>query len=250
MMKKTALFLAIGLLSFATQCAGDKRGFSLERSRTRVDVDECFAFLKKNKHEKAVKCFESYRSANRGSPLAAVADLAIADSYFAQKEYLSAAEMYKTFIEGYPFHEKIAYAYLQQGKSWFKAAPRQTARDQDVLDQAQQSLEIVIAYYKNSPYFEEAAALYKSVKFRKAKKEFYIGRLYFRQKEYLAAIERFKVVAGEYPDSSFTDESFYHLILGFKKINEPDLAQDYFSAYKNFFPERTDWIQKMDSILK
>ena len=232
-------------------CSGrDKRGFSLAKSRSAVDVDECFSYLKKKKHEKAIKCFESYRSANRGSPAAGVADLAIADSYFIQKEYLSAAEMYGTFTQGYPYSEKIAYAYLQQGLSFYKAAPRISGRDQTVLDQSQQALETVIYYYKNTPYFEPASELYKKVKFRKAKKEFSIGQYYYKNKEYLAANERFKTVANDYPDSGFENDSFYYLLKGLKATNQKDLAEDYFAAYKQFFPERESQIQKLASILK
>lgn len=238
------LFLLVPTF-FLAQCGSQKSSFSLSRSRSVDSLDSCFTLLKKKKHEEAVRCFESYRSSHRGSSAVAIADLAIADSYFANKEYLSAAEMYKIFVESHPFHEKVPYAYLQSGKSYLKAAPKTVDRDQSLLDQALTSLETLVFYYKGSSVYEEATALYKKVKYRKAKKEFYVGRFYYKQREYLAAIPRFSEVVNKYTDSGLEDQSFYYLIKALKRTSQQQIAAGYFEAYKKYFPERKAQIRKM-----
>lgn len=242
-----ALICVLGLTQI--HC-GEKRGFSLDRSGAVKDIDECFALLKKKKHEKAVRCFESYRSARRGSQVAAIADLAIADSYYNEKEFLNAAEMYSLFIETYPFHSKIPYAYMRKGESYLKASPGTIDRDQTMLKSSEKALETVVAYYKNSPFYNEAAELYKTVKIRQAKHEMYVGRYYVRRKEYLAAIPRFKGVITDFTDVGVEDKAFYYLVKSLVKTDQSDLAQGYFDTYQRFFPDRKTQIQRMQRLLK
>lgn len=245
--KKYLILIALGLLIPLTSC-GKKEGFSLANSQGGKDMGACMALLKKKKHEKAIKCFESYKSRNYGGPKAAEADLAVADAYFAKKEYLVAAEAYQQFIEGHAFHPKAPYAYYKAGLSYLKETPKSIDRDQAYLPSAVKYLEAVVRYYSNSPFAGVAQEAYNEARLKLAKRHYYIGRYYYKSREYLAAIPRFQAIVTDYPKLGLDEKSFYYLIRALSKVNQKDLANQYFEVFKTHYPE-SEQIKRIASFM-
>lgn len=237
-------FVLLSLL--VTSCAGTK-GFTLAKSKE-SDFNSCLALSKKKKHDEAIQCLEAYRSRHTGSAIAAEADLAIADSYFAQKDFIVAAEAYNIFTESYPYHARAPYAYFQAGLSYLKQAPRTVDRDQNVLDDAMQNFMAVVNSYAGSPYAVDAKKYLDLVHLKTAKKNFYIGRFYFKTREFLAAIPRFETVITDYPKLGLDDKSFYYLIKALKKTEQSEMAARYFEIYKRYYPDRMKTIKKMAAL--
>lgn len=236
----------LALFLLATSCAGTK-GFTLAKSKEK-DLNSCLELSRKKKHEQAIQCFEAYRSRHVGSAMAADADLAIADTYFAQKDHIVAAEAYNIFTESYPYHARAPYAYFQAGLSYLKQAPKTVDRDQAVLDDAMQNFTTVLNSYANSPYAADAKKYADVVRFKMAKKNYYVGRFYFKTREFLAAIPRFETVITEYPQLGLDDKSFYYLIKALKKTKQSEMAERYFEIYKRYYPDRMKTIKKMAAL--
>lgn len=242
--RSLSLLACILLIALSTACAGSNKGFSLAH-RKEKSLNDCLELAKKKKGESAIKCFEAYKSRHFGQKGAAEADLAIADTYFQQKDYLVAAEAYNIFLESYPGHESEAYAYYKSGLSYLKTAPKTVDRDQTYLEYAARQLGAVITGYPNSPYAAEAKTHYEDVTGKMAKKDYYVGRFYYKTKEYLASIPRFQTVITDYQGSSLEDKSFYYLVSALKKTDQSDVARKYFEVYKEHYPERMETIKKM-----
>lgn len=245
---KISKFIILSVVSIALASCSRGGGFSLSKKSGEKSLDTCLTLLKKKKHDQAIKCLEAYKSRNFGKSNVAYADLAIADSYFNNKEYLVAAEAYGVFLESYPYHEKVPYAHLRRGMSYLKEIPKGVDRDQSYLDNALNSLGKVAKYYGNTPYGAQGRELYKLAKFKKAKQNFYVGRFYFRMKEYLAAIPRFETIVTEFTGLGLDDKSFYYLIKALKETNQRELAMRYFEVYKKIYPNRMKTIKKIARI--
>jgi len=228
-----------------TSCR-DGGGVSLARSKSQQDMSQCLTLLKKKKHEKAIKCFEAYKSRNYGQSGAAMADLAVGDAYFLKKDYLLAAESYLIFIESHPYHPKIAYAYYKAGVSFLKESPKQIDRDQTNLFKAIQYLGAVLKYYGNTEYAKMARVYYDQARLKQAKKHFYVGRFYFKTKEYLAAIPRFQLIVTEFPKLGLDEKSFYYLIKALHKTDQQDLATRYYDIFKEHYPQ-SSYVKKVSS---
>lgn len=242
----TALLVALFVLS--SGCSGSSKGFSLARRKER-SLEECLTLAKKkSKSEDAIKCFESYKSRHFGQAGAAAADLAIADTYFKKKDYLVAAEAYNLFVESYPYHESAPYAYFQSGLSYLKQAPKTVDRDVTYLDYAQKQLAVVLTNYAGSPYAAEAKRSYDDVLGKMARKEYYVGRFYYKTGELLASIPRFQSVVTDYSGSPLEDKSFYYLVRALKRTGQSDLSRKYFEAYKEQYPDRMATIKKMAAL--
>lgn len=232
---------------FLLNACGKGGGVSLARSKKTQDMSACLALLKKKKHEKAIQCFEAFKSRHYGTTGAAMADLAVADAYFLKKDYLVAAEAYQIFLEANPYHPKIPYAYYKAGVSFLKDTPKTIDRDQTSLERAVQFLGTVLKYYGNTEYAKLARVYYDEARLKQAKKHFYVGRLYFRSKEYLAAIPRFQMIVTEFPKLGLDEKSFYYLITALKKTNQVELATQYFDIFKDHYPS-SSYVKKISSI--
>ena len=218
------------------QVACGKKGFSLSGSKASSDINECLEYSRRGKHNKAVQCFESYKSRNYNYSNAAMADIAIADTHFAQKDYVLSAESYKGFIDTYPYHEKVPYAYYKAGVSYLKQGSKRIDRDQTTVDVAHQMLETVLKFYANTRYAELAKVFYDETRSRIARKNFYVGRYYYKSREYLAAIPRFQTVVTDYPRLGLDQQSFYYLIRSLRRTEQNELASKYLEIFRQYYP--------------
>ena len=242
---KLSIVLIIFIAIAFSACGGSRKGFSLNRDNTQKDLASCLELMKKKKHEKAIQCLEAYKSHSYGSPEAAEAELLAADAYFRTKDYLVAAEAYNLFLQSYPTHPKAPYAYFQSGLSYFKESRASIDRDRGDLEKAFGQMQIVLTHYPSSPYVQDARKIYDEINYQIAKKHFYIGRFYYRYKEYLAAIPRFQTIVNDYPKLGLENESYLYLIKALKKTKQPDLAMRYFEIFKEFYPDHKNAIKKM-----
>ena len=206
------LFIIISVLATGLLVSCEKSdSFSLARLNKEQDIAKCQVLLKKKKYKKALTCFEAVKSQNFGAVAGTLADLAIADTYFKQKEYMVAAEAYRLFIAAHPNHSKTPYAYYKAGLSYLKETPKSIDRDQSYLDNAISNLQAVVKYYPRTSYAELAFPYYEEALRKKAQKHFYVGKFYFKNKEYLAAIPRFQTVITKYPKLGLDEKSFFYL---------------------------------------
>lgn len=233
--KGFSFFLAILFLSSLVSCNHD-HGISLARSKEQKDLGECLDLLKNKKRDKAIQCLEAYKSQHYGEASGILADLSIADAHFDKKEYLIAAESYEIFIQTNPYHERAAYAYYKGGLSYLKASPKAKDRDQTYLDGAVRLLQTVVSFYRNSEYAEPAQTALNEARLKQAERHFYVGRFYYRFKEYLAAAPRFQTVVTEFSQLGLDEESFYYLIQSYKKTGQKDLAEKYLQVFKESYP--------------
>lgn len=225
----------------------DSKSFSLARSTSAKDMQECMGLVKKKKYEKSIKCFESYKSRHYGTSNAALADLAVADAYFLKKDYLLAAQSYRMFIEGNPYHEKIPYAYYKAGVSFLRENPKSIDRDQTNLENAVQYLGAVLKYYRNTEYAAVARKEYNAARLKQAEKHYYVGRFYFKTNEYLAAIPRFQTIVTDFNGLGLDEQSFYYLIKSLNKTGQKEVGRRYFEVFKESYAN-SPYVKKISSL--
>ncbi len=203
----------------------------------------CMQMASKKKYEDTINCLEAFKSRNRANGQAAEAELLIADSYFRKKDYLLAAESYKAFIQDYPSHPKSDYAYYKCGLSFFSQTPKPIGRDQEYLEAASKSLESVVSYFPNSPYYQLASELYNKARRKQALKTFSIARFYYKYGEYRAAVPRFADVINTYPGLGYDEQSLYYVIVSYKKLNLKEQALQALTLLEQNFPQ-SPWLKK------
>lgn len=236
-MRKKGFLVVCLCLAGAAGAAGCSKPPMLSTAKEAAEAyRECHAYTEDKNYEKANECFELLRGRFGGSIEAIEADIEIADNYYRQKDYLVAAEAYKSFARLHPASEKIDYVYYRTGLSYLKESPKAIDRDQEYLDDAIHYFTLTINE-PQSQYREVAHEKWTETRKRLARRVFYIGRFYYRTGEYLAAIPRFEEVVTKHTDLGLDEEALYYLGRSYLELGQKERCQEILSVFGQHFPK-------------
>ncbi len=233
MMLKRSLLLFPALVVFA---ACTKPPMLSTAKNAAEAYDECHHFTEDKNYEKVNQCFELLRGRYNGSVEAIEADIEVADNYFRQKDYLVAAEAYKAFARLHPAYEKIHYVYYRTGLSYLRESPKAIDRDQQYLDDAIHYFTLTTEIANNNPYQEIARQKWIEARTRLAGRSFYIGRFYYRQGQYLAAIPRFEEIVTKHTHLGYDEKALYYLGRSWLGLGKKDKCLEIVSVFDQHFP--------------
>ncbi|MEI6610197.1 MAG: outer membrane protein assembly factor BamD [Deltaproteobacteria bacterium] len=148
-------------------------------------------------YKKAREYFTRLREEHPLNSLAVLADMGIADSYFTDKSYIEAEGAYSDFVNLHPTNENVPYAIYQAGMCHYKQIEA-IDRDQTETVKARKEFEKLGARYPESKFTTMAERFIVECKQKQAEHEFYVGKFYFTQKKYKAALTRLEKIAKEY----------------------------------------------------
>lgn len=236
--------LAVALSIIGQSCA--KEIPAIGRGDEAGEMASCLKLSAKGKNEDAIQCLEMFKARYPQSALGQEAELRIGDTYYNKKEFLLAAESYMAFLRLYPRHQMADYAHYRAGESYFRESPKAIDRDQEYLGKAIDQLRSVSRYYPSSKYVGPSNKLLHEARTKVAKRNYYIGRYYFRTGEYIACLSRFQEVADSYFDSSIADKALYMIVRANIKLGRLEAAKTAFSALTSKYP-KSSYIDRAES---
>jgi len=151
----------------------------------------------KEKYSKAIEMFQRVKEEYPLSKYALMAELGIADSYFSDDLFVEAEMNYGEFINLHPTNPNIPYVIYQLGMCHYKQMMT-IDRDQVETVKARKEFERILSQFPSSKFAPLADQKLRECRQRLAENEFYVGRFYFRMKQYKAALKRFEIVARDY----------------------------------------------------
>ena len=200
------------------------------------------------KPKEAVKKFEEVDRQHPYSEWARKALIMSAYSYYQSGSYddcISAAKRYITLHPGTP---DAAYAQFLIGSSYYDQIPDIT-RDQDQTDKALAALDEVIRKYPDSEYANNAKQKIEVARDQLAGKEMAIGRFYLQKRDFLGAINRFKVVVTQYQTTREVEEALERLTEAYLALGITDEAQTAAAVLGHNFPD-SPWYKDAYNLLK
>ena len=159
-------------------------------------------------------------------------------------ETISAA---KRFIALYPSDEDVPYAYYLIGQSYFKQIPDIT-RDQEAAERAMGAMNDLIQRYPDSEYSDDARTKIRMTMDQLAGKEMQIGRYYLERHEYIAAVNRFKVVVTDFQTTRHVEEGLMRLAEAYLAMGITHEAQTAVAVLGHNFPE-SNWYKLAFNLL-
>jgi outer membrane protein assembly factor BamD len=159
---------------------------------------------------KAAKLFDEVERQHPYSKWATQAQLMSAYSYYLVDAYDDAIPALERFIELHPGNRSAAYAFYLRALCYYEQIEDVT-RDQGNTELAQRALSDVVARFPNTPYSRDATVKLDLVRDHLAGKEMDVGRYYQKRGQYLAAINRFKVVVDRFQTTSHVPEALERL---------------------------------------
>ncbi len=156
-------------------------------------------YMDRGLYDEATKAFQELADKYPYHKAAIEAELRLADSLFLSREYQEAKEAYANFERLHPRDPNVPYVIYKMGLCHFNQI-KGLDRDLENAKEARSIFERLIRQYPKSRYArmakENLNACYKVL----ANHEIYVGKFYFRNGKYEAAIARFKTAVEEYPD--------------------------------------------------
>jgi outer membrane protein assembly factor BamD len=198
-------------------------------------------FLLNNKqdYKEAAKKFDEVDRQNPYSDWARKALLMSAYSYYQAQEFtdcISSAQRYVTLHPGSP---DAAYAQYLIGSSYYDQI-LDVSRDQARADKAINALEEVVRKYPDSEYANAAKKKIDMARDQLAGKEMEVGRFYLNKRDFIGAINRFKVVVTQYQTTRHVEEALERLTECYIALGIIDEAQTAAAVLGHNFPD-SDW---------
>jgi outer membrane protein assembly factor BamD len=204
--------------------------------------------LSKGQTTDAVKKFEDLDRLYPYTDLAKKSILLQAYSNFRKNDFTSAIAASKRFITIYPNSEETAYAYYLIAESYYAQVPDLT-RDQAMTQNAYDAYTELLTKFPNSKFSEDARQKQEAVRDQLAGKEMDVGRYYLKQRQFLAAINRFKVVIAKYQTTRHVEEALARLVECYYSLGVIPEAQTAAAVLGHNFPD-SKWYKDSFELLK
>jgi outer membrane protein assembly factor BamD len=216
-MNKFLKFILIIILIFVTNCKNNsEKQVSIIEER---DLDfqmidsykEGLKLLEDNFPLDAAKKFNEAELLYPQSKWAPRSSLMSAYSYYYGSYYEDCIEELKRFINIYPKHERISYAYYLLAMSYYEQIADEKKDLGSIVD-AQQNFKFIIANYPNSDFALDAEYKIELIREILASKEMYLAKYYIEKEKWIPAINRYKNVIEKYDTTIYVEEALHRLV--------------------------------------
>lgn len=228
------LALLFGVLTLAS-CGKDDKDKEKPPEPVEKLYNEAMAKLNAKEYKDAVKAFEEVERQHPSSEWAVKSEIMAAFANYRNGQYDAAISSLDRFVKQHPGNRDTPYAYYLKALCYYEQIT-DVGRDQKVTQQAQQALNEVVSRFPDSEYARDARFKLDLVADHLAGKEMEIGRYYERHLEYLAAINRFRVVVEKYQTTSHTPEALHRLVECYLKLGVVDQAKHYAAVLGYNYP--------------
>jgi len=166
---------------------------------------------------------------------------------YESEQYTDAVSSAKRYVTLYPGTEDAAYAQYLIAESYYQQIV-DVGRDQARAEKAAVAYREVIEKYPESEYAVQAREKVEIARDQLAGKEMEIGRYYLSKKQYLASINRFKLVVTDYQTTRHIEEALHRLTESYYALGLVSEAQTAAAILGHNYPD-SPWYKNSYSLL-
>ena len=231
-----ALMGALLVAASLSACASNKDEIIPPDEPAEKIYNEGLTLMNKGDLAGAAKRFEDLDKTHPYSEWARKALLMDTYVYYEAGKYDEAISAGKRYLTLHPGSADAAYASYLVASAYFDNIPDVT-RDQRATRQALDALEDVIRKYPNTEYAAAARKKVEVARDQLAGKEMVVGRYYLEQRNYVGAINRFKVVVTQYQTTRQVEEALFRLTEAYMAMGIVNEAQTAAAVLGYNFPD-------------
>jgi outer membrane protein assembly factor BamD len=191
---------------------------------------------KEHDFKKAAKRFEEVDRQHPYSEWARKSLIMTAYTYYEGALYDDCVNAAKRYITLHPGSPDAAYAQYLIGASYFDQIS-DISRDQGRTEKAMNALDEVSRKYPNTEYAANAKKKLEIARDQLAGKEMDTARYYQKRRDYIAAINRFKVVITQYQTTRHVEEALMRLTETYMSLGIVGEAQTAAAVLGHNFPD-------------
>lgn len=257
MVRQTARVAAVCLSIFGsavllTACGGDKdidiTKLGMETDPPEKLYNQGLANIKAGNLAEAGRKFDAVDKQNPFSDWSQKALVMSTFVKYRQNQYGDAIATGNRYLTLYPGTKDAAYVQYLIGLSNWRQISSVT-QDQKFSTRTIETMTKVVKDYPNSEYVSDAQVKIRFARDQLAGKEMQVGRYYLERKEYLAAIQRFRVVVEQYSNTNQIEEALARLVEAYYAMGVVQEAQTAAAVLGHNYPD-SKWYKDSYELLK
>ena len=193
-------------------------------------------FYSEGKYEKAIEQWKKVREKYPPPEVSAKVELAIADTYFLNKEFIESAVEYEGFRKLHPRHQNAGYALYRQALSNYRQI-KGIDTDQVPLSNSLQLFESYLAQYPAGEFKAEVIEKINDCKDKQVQYELYVGRFYLKTGKVTSAVGRFEYALKMYPEKIRRAEILYYLGKAYQEADQKSKSLETYQTLVKEYPE-------------
>jgi outer membrane protein assembly factor BamD len=227
---------------------GDKEPMAADEPADRLYNEGVYLLNEKQQMKDAAKKFEEVDRQHPYSEWARKSLIMSAYAYYEAQQYEESIGAAKRYISLHPGSSDAAYAQYLIGASYFDQIA-DISRDQGRTEKAIAALEEVTRKYPNSEYSTSARRKIEIGRDHLAAKEMTIGRFYLEKKNFIGAVNRFKIVVTQYQTTRHVEEALMRLTECYMTLGIAHEAQTAAAVLGHNFPD-SPWYKDAYTLVK
>ena len=253
--RSRALLMAVLLAATLGGCSGFG-GFNLfskdevlpDQPADKLYNEGLYLLNEKKDAKAAAKKFEEVDRQQPYSEWARKSLVMSAYAHYEAREYEDAISSAQRYVTLHPGSQDAAYAQYLIASANYDQIPDIT-RDQQLTEKALAALEEVVRKYPTSEYANAAKQKVQMARDQLAGKEMMIGRYYLNRKDFIGAINRFKVVVTRYQTTRHVEEALERLAESYMALGIVSEAQTAAAVLGHNFPD-SPWYKDAYNLVK
>lgn len=194
------------------------------------------ARLQRGDTEGAAKSFSDIDRQASFSPRARQGLLMTVYAHYEGRRFEEAASSARRFLQLHPSDPNAPYAQYLLAMSQYNQIP-DVGRDQERTERALVAFQELIDRYPRSEYATDARERMLFARDQLAGREMNVGRFYLQQRNYTAAINRFREVVSKYQTTRHVEEALMRLTEAYMAIGVTNEAQTAAAVLGHNFPD-------------
>ena len=227
---------------------GEKDQVLPDQPADRLYNEGVFLMNEKKDYKESAKKFEEVDRQHPYSEWARKALIMSAYAYYEGSSYEDSIGAAKRYVTLHPGSPDAAYAQYLIASSYFDQIPDVT-RDQQRTEKAMQALDEVVRKYPNSEYAVASKRKLEIARDQLAGKEMDTARYYQKKRDYIAGINRFKVVITQYQTTRHVEEALMRLTEMYMTLGIVNEAQTAAAVLGHNFPD-SQWYKEAYRLVK
>ncbi len=233
MMTKPFLYttlISLLVIMFTTSC-GQSYQKVLKSTDFKFKYEKAIEYYDKEVYTKAIPLLEELRTYVGNQDIEKISFL-YANAHFGNKDYITAAYYFKTFADFYPKSVYVEEAAFMIGYCYYKLSPR-TSLEQTYSLKAIDAFQLFINAHPYSEKVAEANGLIDGMRKKLEEKAFESAFLYYKIKSYKAAINSYKNLLNEFPDTERKEEINFMVLKSRFELAQKSIESKKEERFKN-----------------
>ena len=209
MFKMRLLFLVLSAALLVSSCSKYQK--LLKSSDNELKYSKAVEYYEKGEYYRAQQLFDQIMVFFRGTEKAEKIAYLNAYCYYKQRDYILAGYYFNSFTSGFPNSKLAEECAFMSALCTYHDSPV-SSLDQTNTQAAIASLQLFINQYPDSERIEQCNQLIDELRAKLEKKAFDIAMLYYKMRDYKAAIISLNNLLKEYPDTRQREKVLYSLL--------------------------------------